>query len=140
MSFTQLKTASSAILSPWPGFNVSQTKYPHFFQSFIINVQGDDAYLDTSVRQLIVQLVQRGLIHTCETLGKILCFSKIQFSHLYNGFISGNTMYLHSMPDLVRHNGRVISDYVFPPEISMVVLIGDAVYILQRMQQLIHLG
>lgn len=92
------------------------------------------------MRQLIVQLVQLGLIHTCETLSKILCFFKIQFSHIYNGFISDNTMYLHSMSELVRHNDRVIPDYVSPPEISMVLLIGVAVYTLQRMQQSIHLG
>lgn len=50
------------------------------------------------------------LIHTDETLGKSLCFSKTQFPMCIDGFLSGNGMYLYSMSKLVGHNGRVTPD------------------------------
>ena len=55
-------------------------------------------------------LCKLGLIYICETLGKSLCLSKTHFPHMYIGFLCGNGMYLHSMPELVGHNGRITPD------------------------------
>ena len=53
-------------------------------------------------------LCNLGLIHTCEILGKSLCLSKTHFPHVYVGFLRSNGMYLHSVPELMGHNGKVV--------------------------------
>lgn len=56
----------------------------------------------------IVTLEKVEFIQTCETVSESLCLSTIQFSSVQSGITSGNRFFLHSVPQLARHNDMVI--------------------------------